>query len=130
MDGEVVPRSSRWHIDDLVTDLSVGGTKTAKGHVRKPWAARSLNRTIDTTAMVLEYGVERRLIGSNVAEKVKRLSKPRKEMSTYTPDEVAKVLQAADADRDGHFWYLALSGLRRGEIGGLRWSDVDQSERH
>jgi Phage integrase family len=40
-------------------------------------------RTIDTTAMVLEYGVERRLSGSNVAEKVKRLSKPRKEMSTY-----------------------------------------------
>jgi hypothetical protein len=26
--------------------------------------------------MVLEYGVERRLIGSNVAEKVKRLSNP------------------------------------------------------
>ena len=73
--------------------------------------------------MVLEYGVERRLIGSNVAEKVKRLSKPRKEMSTYTPDKVATVLQAADADRDGHLWYLALSGLRRGEVGG---SDVDQ----
>lgn len=112
-----------------MSDLRVGGTKTAKEHVRKPWAARSLNRTIDTTAMVLEYGVERRLIGSNVAEKVKRLSKPRKEMSTYTPDEVAKVLKAADADRDGHLWYLALSGLRRGEIGGLRWFDVDQSEK-
>ena len=79
--------------------------------------------------MVLEYGVERRLIGSNVAEKVKRLSKPRKEMSTYTPEEVAKVLKAADADRDGHLWYLALSGLRRGEIGGLRWFDCDQSEK-
>jgi|GEM_PF-6752979 len=69
--------------------------------------------------MVLAYGVERRLIGSNVAEKVKRVSKARTEMSTYTPDEVAKVLQAADGDRDGHLWYLALSGLRRGEVGGL-----------
>jgi hypothetical protein len=97
-----VQRLTRRHIDDLVSSLSVGGTKTAKGHVRKPWGARSLNRTIDTTAMVLEYGVERRLLGSNVAEKVKRLSKPRKEMSTYTPEEVAKVLQAADGDRDGH----------------------------
>ena len=24
-----------------------------------------------------------------------------------------------------HLWYLALSGLRRGEIAGLRWSDID-----
>jgi integrase len=64
-----------------------------------------------------------------VAEKVKRLPKPRTEMSTYTPEEVAKVLKAADDDRDGHLWYLALSGLRRGEIAGLRWSDIDQSEK-
>ena len=28
-------------------------------------------------------------------------------------------------DRLGHAWELALSGLRRGEIAGLRWSDID-----
>ena len=33
--------------------------------------------------------------------------------------------RAADKDRSGHLWYLALSGLRRGEIAGLRWSDID-----
>ena len=27
-------------------------------------------------------------------------------------------------DRNGHLWYLALSGLRRGEVAGLRWADV------
>lgn len=35
------------------------------------------------------------------------------------------MLRAADKDRDGHLWYLALSGLRRAEIAGPRWSDVD-----
>ena len=35
------------------------------------------------------------------------------------------MLRAADKDRGGHLWYLALSGLRRGEIAGLRWSDID-----
>lgn len=38
------------------------------------------------------------------------------------------MLRAADKDRNGHLWYLALSGLRRGEIAGLRWSDVDLSD--
>ena len=28
-------------------------------------------------------------------------------------------------DRLGHAWHLALAGLRRGEISGLRWSDIE-----
>jgi 2-oxoisovalerate dehydrogenase E1 component len=40
-------------------------------------------------------------------------------------DTVNKTLRAADKDRNGHLWYLALSGLRRAEIAGLRWGDVD-----
>jgi integrase len=46
-------------------------------------------------------------------------------MDTYTPAEIRKVLRAADKDRNGHLWWLALSGLRRAEIVGLRWDDVD-----
>ena len=46
-------------------------------------------------------------------------------MKTYTPEEITKVLRAADTDRNKHLWYLALSGLRRREIVGLRWGDID-----
>jgi integrase len=46
-------------------------------------------------------------------------------MQTYTPEEIRAVLRVADKDRNGHLWYLALSGLRRGEVAGLRWSDID-----
>ena len=35
------------------------------------------------------------------------------------------MLAAITDDRLSHAWELALSGLRRGEIAGLRWSDVD-----
>ena len=36
-----------------------------------------------------------------------------------------KLLAHVAGDRLAHAWHLALSGLRRGEICGLRWSDVD-----
>ena len=65
------------------------------------------------------------LIGRNVAELVNRVSKPHKPVDTYTEAEVEKLLAAIADDRLSHAWELALSGLRRGEIAGLRWSDVD-----
>jgi hypothetical protein len=34
-------------------------------------------------------------------------------------------LNLRENDRNGHWWYLALSGLRRSDIAGLKWSDVD-----
>ena len=56
---------------------------------------------------------------------MKKVQRVHQEMRTYTPDEIRRVLRAADQDRNGHLWYLALSGLRRGEIAGLKWADVD-----
>jgi integrase len=47
---------------------------------------------------------------------MKKVPRIHVEMTTYTPDEIRRVLRAADKDRNGHLWYLALSGLRRGEI--------------
>lgn len=51
---------------------------------------------------------------------MKKVQRVRREMQTYTPDEIRQVLKTADNDRNGHLWYLALTGLRRGEIAGLR----------
>ena len=50
--------------------------------------------------------------------------KPKK-FATYTPMQVERVLRAIREDRNRHAWHLALSGLRRGEIGGLRWTNID-----
>ncbi|MGW0038402.1 tyrosine-type recombinase/integrase [Gordonia sp. NPDC003376] len=116
---------TRPHLDKLLTDLRDGGTLTAKEHKRKPWSARSLNKCIDTWRTMLAYGVDRRELPHNVAASMKKVSRERKEMSTYTPHEIRQVLKTADKDRNGHLWYLALSGLRRGEICGLRWDGID-----
>ncbi len=74
---------------------------------------------------MLAYGIERREIARNVAAAMKKVPRAHQEMSTYTSDEIRRVLRAADKNRNGHLGYLALSGLRRAEIAGLRWSDIN-----
>ncbi|MET7773415.1 tyrosine-type recombinase/integrase [Nocardia sp. NPDC005366] len=123
--GLPVQKLTRKHVDDLVAGLKAGGTKTAKGRVRRPWAARSLKRTVETTSMVLDYATERKFLTANVARAIKPKAGRKRKPVTYTPAEVSKLLASLDQDRDGHLWFLALCGLRRGELGGLRWSGVD-----
>jgi integrase len=124
-----VQKLTRPMLDGLLMDLRAGGTLTAKGNTRRPWGPRSLNKAVDAWRAVLAYGVERREIPHNFALAMNKMRRSRarahKEMQTYTPAEIGQVLRVADKDRNGHLWYLALSGLRRGEIAGLRWADID-----
>ncbi len=120
-----VQKLTRKHLDDLVATLKNGGTVTEKGNVRRPWVARSLKRTVETTVMVLDYAIERKLVGHNVARGIKPKAGKKRKALTYTPDEVSRFLLSLETDRDGHLWFLALCGLRRSELGGLRWSGVD-----
>jgi integrase len=54
---------------------------------------------------------------------------PRKaspEMSAWTADQLHQFITATEADRLGPVWRLmATTGMRRGEVVGLRWSDID-----
>jgi integrase len=120
-----VQQLTRAHLDRLLADLRDGGTVTAKGRARQPWAPRSLNKSVDAWRALLDYGVECAELPRNVAAGIKKVARVRREMATYTPEEIDAVLRAAEADRNEHLWYLALSGLRRGEIAGLMWSDID-----
>lgn len=120
-----VQKLTRPNLDRLLTDLRKGGTTTAKDHARRAWSPRSLNKAVDAWRAMLAYAVVRREVAYSVAVSMKKVSRVHGEMQTYTPDEIGRVLRAADRDRNGHLWHLALSGLRRGEIAGLRWSDID-----
>jgi integrase len=120
-----VQRLTKAHVDELVGGLLTGGTKTAAGRTRRPWGAVAVNKAVQAIAMVLEDAQRQGLVARNVAEHVDRVARPHKEVDTYSEAEVAKLLDAIADDWLAHAWELALSGLRRGEIAGLRWADVD-----
>jgi integrase len=118
-------RLTKRHIDELVADLVAGGTTTARGRTRRPWSALAVNKVVQTIAMVLDDARRQGLVARNVAELVDRVGVAHKDVDTYTELEVQQLLDAIADDRLSHAWELALSGLRRGEIAGLQWADVD-----
>jgi integrase len=75
--------------------------------------------------MVLEDAMRQGWIVRNVARNVDRVPQTKHEMKTFTVDEVRKLVKVAATDRLELAWHLALSGLRRGEVCGLTWEDVD-----
>lgn len=112
-------------IDAMVRKLTQGGTITPAGRIRRPWGARATNKVIASSARLLEDAKRQGLVARNVAEHVSRVATPHHDMASYTESEVQQLLTALEGDRLAHAWHLALSGLRRGEIAGLRWDDVD-----
>jgi integrase len=116
--GVEVQRLTKGHIDTLVARLRAG---EAKG--RKAWSPRTCNYLLSLVTAVLEDQVKQGHIVRNVGALVDRVAGDAKKFRTLTDKEMFKILDHECRDR--HLWTLALYGLRRGEIAGLRWEHVD-----
>jgi integrase len=74
----------------------------------------------------LTHALRQGLVARNVAKLVEGVRVERPEVEPLEPDIVNKVLAAVQGDPLEAFYVVALAtGLRRGELLGLRWEDVD-----
>lgn len=80
--------------------------------------AASGQRTVDIAAGSMSDGA------SSTERSAYSGSNSTSRASSGTACAIAASNSIAD-DRLAHAWELALSGLRRGEIAGLRWADID-----
>lgn len=73
----------------------------------------------------LNVAVERRLIADNVATAVRLPKIPYTEQRALTVDEACQLLTAVEPHRIAALYHVTLLlGLRKGEVSGLRWSDL------
>jgi integrase len=92
--------------------------------VRQVQAMRAVLGTALTQAMREE------LIMRNVARLVETPTWERKEIYPWTGSEAAQFLEAARGDQlEAAFNMLVFYGLRKGEVLGLRWGDIDLENR-
>ena len=72
-------------------------------------------------------------VKDNVADRASPPSAPHKQMQLQTADAVVRLIAAAEDSREPElavaFRLLASLGGRRGEVCGLRWSDIDFDQR-
>jgi integrase len=74
----------------------------------------------------LDDAVKWGLLNRNVTDAVEAPKKARQEMHVWNAEQVGRVLRAAADDSLEALWRLAIyTGMRRGELLALKWSDVD-----
>lgn len=92
----------------------------------RPLGARSVQIIHAFLHRCLSDAVRWDLISRNPAGLVDRPSAPRPEIQSWTPEQVRTFLHSVADERLAPLWRLvATTGLRRGELLGLRWVDVD-----
>lgn len=105
----------------LYGELLAGGGQ--KGRPLSPTTVRLVHRVVNRA---LSDAVEARMLAANPGQHAKIPARRRTEMKTWTAEQVVTFLRASAGDRLYAAWLLALvCGLRRGELAGLRWADID-----
>ena len=105
----------------------------AKDRYGKPRMPRTLRSYRATLRASLTVAVDAGLIADNpAAGNLKALPSARKPvLNMWQPHELRLFLAVTVDKRDAHLWRVAaFTGLRRAELCGIRWQDVDLAGQH
>ena len=103
------------HVQRMVADKAASGL-----------SARTVEIIWSVLYRALKVAVRWELVATNAAETVTPPRPQKKDVEVFAVDETRKVLDASEDVRNGVAFVLALTtGMRRGEVLGLRWSDID-----
>lgn len=91
-------------------------------------SAKTINHTIGVLSMIMDEAADRYDV-DNPCKTIKRLRQKRQDIHPFTLDEVQLILDTVRDDYKDYFSVRFFTGMRTGEIHGLRWKHVDFSMR-
>ena len=119
------------HIQRMYNDLKENG-RMPRGAKQndKPLSNTFVRRVHAVLQAALKQAVKERLIPYNPCENCRIPPKDKKEMTILPPEKIGRYLQEAEKYGVLPMFYLELSsGLRRGELLALQWTDLNVKER-
>lgn len=136
----VKPRTEDLYRDWIQNQINprIGSVKLAKltpiqvqamvSEVADKVGVSTANKTRKTLFGALKQAVRWNLVPRNVCDAVAPLKETSKKMVLWTPEQVVKFLDTARPNRYyAAFYLLIVTGLRRGEVLGLKWSDLKEN---
>jgi integrase len=97
-------------------------TKTGK-------TTRTANLSVKVVSAAFNAAVRENIIESNPATALESLPVNSEEKGTFTPEQVAKLVGAADGDWRGAILLGYYTGARLGDVANMRWSAVDWNKK-
>lgn len=134
--GEGTLESYRYRVKNIQDSIGDRALKTLQPvHIQEFYLELSKEYPPRTCAYVsallraaLETAVHLDLIPSNPARKVPKPRTVARERTALTLSEAQTVLRVSDSHRfRALWWFIALTGVRKGEALGLRWEDFTSS---
>ena len=121
--NHLIPSIGKWKLKDL-------GRPEVRRLYReksKDLSSRSVDYLHVTLQKALKQAVRDDLVPRNVAEGERpRSSRNKKEAKAFSAEQVRALLEAANGKRNSTLYTVAVhTGLRQGELLGLRWSDIE-----
>ena len=113
-------------LDAFALDRCYRSLEREGGQRGQPLAAKTVRKAHAVMSQALNDAVRRNLVARNVAKDAKPPKQTASEMDFWSEDEAVQFLTYVAAERLAAMWRLLLgTGMRRGEVIGLKWSAVD-----
>ena len=114
------------HVESWLAGMTAQRMKT--GGVPSPVSSSTKRQALIVLRLVLDAALREGLVRRNVARIVARPKVESRDSLHYDSDEVRRLIDASRDHRLGEFLVVAAyTGMRKGEILGLRWQDVDMT---
>lgn len=125
-----------FHVFPFVQDIDIKDINAFLVHDfleekrKEDYSSSYIHRINETIKIVLRAAYKQGVIEQNIAASIDNPRITRKEMSVWTIQQVNEFLKQVKHSRYYIVFFLAAyTGMRKGEILGLRWSDVDFDKR-
>jgi integrase len=124
--GVQVAKLKPAHLSELYGQLARDGWAGGKGAL----SSRSIGHTHALLSTILGWAVRLELAARNVAEVVEPPKGAHKRAKPYERADALRLVEEASQTRYGPLVIFGFeTGLRRGELAGLKWTDIDTTAR-
>lgn len=126
----VFDRYGHLPLQELTTQMLIDlkhEMRTQGGRKGEGLSPRTIELMLTLLGSALEAAKEQKLVKANVAS-AKLVERPKGSEflgAVWTVDQVATFLKHTQGDRYEAVWQISLCGLRRSEVLGLTWADID-----